>query len=467
VTYSTVLALARAGAVDAAWSLLEASWPKQHDPAALALKGRLLKDRAAALGGAARISLLRQAAGAYAAAAEGRAATYPLINAATLSFLGADGARAEELARQTLALLDGGEYETDTPYWLGATRAEALLLLGREGDARTALARAIAAAPRAWEDHAVTIRQFRLILSEQGRSWDWLNAMRPPTALHFAGPVSLGDGESTVQAAIERAVDVLAPCSATGALAAGFDILAAESLLRSGAQLHIILPGSATNFVETSVRPFGEEWTGRFEAVLADATFETLDELYGVTTASVKLAEQMALGLAVQDALLRDAEPVMLRGRHERNTEGPGHFRTMEIMTGVARVTGASLSSPARLGALVGTPGSDLVPCSDLREAAELAMSLFEDKREAVTLDYGLSDDNGPIALERLETLQAISISDYPIASRQAALCLSAVDAPFRTVVAGEASSTAATFEYSSLWRRNALLDHQIGQQTR
>ncbi|WP_204306065.1 tetratricopeptide repeat-containing protein, partial [Stenotrophomonas maltophilia] len=78
------------------------------DPAVLALHGRLLKDRALGLSGPARQATAAQAADAYAAAARLRPATYPLINAATLSLIaGAHGA-VQRLADEALALLDAG-----------------------------------------------------------------------------------------------------------------------------------------------------------------------------------------------------------------------------------------------------------------------------------------------------------------------------------------------------------------------
>ncbi|MDZ7587872.1 MAG: tetratricopeptide repeat-containing protein [Parasphingorhabdus sp.] len=124
-----ILGLARAGASARAWELFTAAgWnARADDPAALTLKGRLLKDQAKMAEGPARATIFRHSADAYAAAAALAPATYPLINAASLALLSEDEARARDLARQVLELLDSGEHTPDTPYWLTATRAEALL----------------------------------------------------------------------------------------------------------------------------------------------------------------------------------------------------------------------------------------------------------------------------------------------------------------------------------------------------
>ncbi|MET0273023.1 MAG: hypothetical protein ABW360_08540, partial [Phenylobacterium sp.] len=61
-----IIAHARAGALDHAWRLfVETGLEGADEPAALSVKGRLLKDRARAAEGVARRDLYRQAAAAY------------------------------------------------------------------------------------------------------------------------------------------------------------------------------------------------------------------------------------------------------------------------------------------------------------------------------------------------------------------------------------------------------------------
>ncbi|HYD36647.1 MAG TPA: tetratricopeptide repeat-containing protein, partial [Allosphingosinicella sp.] len=146
------------------------------DPAALGVRGRLLKDRALERDGAERRRLYGEAAAAYRSAAALSGSTYPLINAASLSLLSGDETQARTLAGQILRQIEADPDEPETPYYRAATRAEALLLLDREAEARAAFAEAIALAPRAWEDHASTLRQFALILAALGRDSAWLDA---------------------------------------------------------------------------------------------------------------------------------------------------------------------------------------------------------------------------------------------------------------------------------------------------
>lgn len=471
-----VLSLARAGAADAAWAMLESAGPGEaSDSAALSLRGRLIKDRATSTDGAVRSGLLSEAAAAYLAAARlSPTATYPLINAATLSLLGGDPARAAALAQETLALLDGGAHEPDTAYWLTATRAEALLLLGRETEARGALDAAVAGTPLAWEDRAVTLRQFRRILAHQGRPAGWLDALRPPPAVHFAGPIGIAPHDARLEAELAAAAEALGAGTATGALAAGFDIAAAEALLRAGVRLQIILPAQVDAFVEGSVRPAGADWLARFEAVLAAAAgVDEIDAAAGLTAASVAIAEEMAIGTMVSEARARDGEAVLLRLAGA--APGVAGARLVSVSADAAAGGAASpgLAGPKRPVALLGTrhagasrlaaltqatacvtPSGVHAACGDLAATAGAALALFDDSAEAqVVLDYAPPHGDGTPDTAALDTLLEMSAQRYPIVTRSAALALAACGAPVITAPAGASGGLAAPVEFYSLWR--------------
>ena len=243
------------------------------DAAVLSVRGRLLKDRALAAKGAERRRLYRNAADAYASAgAIGGGANYPLINAATLSLLAGERRRAQAFARQVLERDRHGADESETPYWKVATRAEALLLLGDVAGARSVLEKAIATAPCAYEDHASTLRQFGLILEALKEDKSWLDACRPPRALHFAGHMAVPPNARATIREIHDVLETERIGFGYGALAAGADILIAQALLERGAELHVVVPGSTGKFRQTSVAPSGKVWAGRFDDILRSAT---------------------------------------------------------------------------------------------------------------------------------------------------------------------------------------------------
>lgn len=314
-----IVALARAGATERAWELLRAFEEDgaADDPAVLTVRARLLKDQAMGAAEAERRRLYRDSAAAYRRASELRPGTYPLINAASLSLLGGDAVEAGRLARQVLERIDAEPDEPETPYWRGATRAEALLLLGRHDEARSALAEAVALAPRAWEDHAATLRQFRLILETQGQGAGWLDAHRPPRSLHFGGHMSF-DARVSRRAHLDEAIAAAMAEERVGfgfgALAAGADILVAEALLERGAELHAVLPGGPEAFAAVSVDPFGKGWRKRFDALLDLAA--TVRTVRPVGTAPsremIALADEIAMGAAAMNARRLESEALQL-----------------------------------------------------------------------------------------------------------------------------------------------------------
>lgn len=310
-TLLSIVALARSGALERAWAAFEAGGFGEA-PAALTVRGRLLKDRARQARGDERDGLFREAAVAYERAAAGSDnPAYPLINAATLSRLAGDEAGSRRLAERVLALIDQGQDGPETPYYREATRAEALLLLGRHDQAQASLAAAVALAPKAWEDHASTLRQFGLILEAQGQDAGWLDAHRPPRTLHFAGHMGLGIETDALTAEVADFLGRERVGFGYGALAAGADIVIAESLAASGAELHVVLPADPEAFATASV---GADWRRRYEAVLARAdTVEVAGRPSPLADAAGnQLAAETAMGRAAMQAQLLMTEAVQL-----------------------------------------------------------------------------------------------------------------------------------------------------------
>lgn len=303
-----IAALTRAGASARAWELFVANgWDSRvDDPAALSLKGRLLKDRARARSGAERAALFAAAADAYAAAHMLGPAPYRAINAATARLLAGDPAGAAAGAREVLALLDQAGPATDTAYYLAATRAEALLLLDDQAGAERALAQAIAADPDGWDDRAVTLGQLREILHAQAVEAPWLSRFAPPASLHFAGHMGIvagGPGEVALAEATDSLLARHGVGFGWGALAAGSDIVIAERLLAAGAELHVVLPCPPQNFAAQSVAPAGGDWLQRYDRLLPQAASLRVAG-YSPATVHDPLATAQAGVLAIGGALL-------------------------------------------------------------------------------------------------------------------------------------------------------------------
>ena len=439
---SMIRQLARAGDTERAWELFaEAGFANESAHAdTLTLKGRLIKDRALKAPVGERSPLLKAASQAYLHAADSAPATYPLINAATIALLDGNRPQAAELAQRVLAMLDSGDHEAETAYWLNATRAEACLLLGRGEDARAALAKAVRQAPRAWEDHASTLRHFRLILEMLGQPNDWLDAHRPPASLHFSGIIHVAPDQAGSSAGIADAVEALRPGFAFGALAAGADIMAAEILLEQGAELHIVLPAMIEAFRRDSVSGFGAEWDHRFDAIVAAAaSIDAIDTLDAVSQCGIYVSDEMAMGMAIRQAAmletgataLRIGEGVRAQGstldaawqkrglpirrvtldRAERSTAPPlpAFAREAVIALPGRHDSGALADAGGRIGSI---GGYTIARFDDPVTAAHAALAEADDN---VTLGvaYGAfdPDDDGP---DRLETAIRIARTAHP-----------------------------------------------------
>ncbi|HEY0312172.1 MAG TPA: hypothetical protein VGC56_06715 [Allosphingosinicella sp.] len=327
-TLLRVVARVGAGALDDAWRLFVESGfaDALDDPEAARVEGRLLKERAAREHGSKRENLYLRAAAAYKRGIHD-GATYPLINAATLSLLGGDPAQAAAYARDVLTSLDAHPEEPETPYWRAATRAEALLLLDREAEAGAAFAEAIDLAPQAWEDHASTLRQFALILAEQGRDAAWLERHRPPRSLHFAGHMSF-DARVGRRAHLDESIAAILEEEKVGfgygALAAGADIIVAEALVARGAELHAVLPGGAEAFAAVSVDPFGRGWRRRFDALLKQAATVRAVAPVGIAPdrEMVALGDEIAMGAAALNGRRLESEALRLVVRPKGEGDG-------------------------------------------------------------------------------------------------------------------------------------------------
>lgn len=308
--------LARAGALARAEALFAESGygAATDDPAALAVKGRLLKGRALLATGKEQANLFKLSAAAYAAADAIAPAPYLLINVATLTALRGEAGLAAQVAEVVLERIAAGSV-AETPYWLAATQAEALLLKGDVRGANAALAEAVAHDPDGWADHAATLRQLGQILDCQGLSKDWLIPYRPPKSLHFAGHLGVApDTKDDLRAKVDALIAAEGIGFGYGALAAGADIVIAEALLAHGAALHVILPTAERAFIEQSVSPYDKAWLPRFRSCLkkAASVVEATRIAGHYEPRAAALASDMAMGAALLNARSLESSAIQL-----------------------------------------------------------------------------------------------------------------------------------------------------------
>lgn len=328
--YPHIIRLARSGSPGRAWSMMEEHGllDSDTDQRALTLQARLVKDHAKRAEGGERARLFADAAALYAKAGALDNASYPLINAASLSLLAGKADQSAKLARDVLAALDANPDEAETPYWLGATRAEALLLLGDETGARAALRNAVAKQPAAYEDHAATIGQFELLCSELGFDAAWLNQIRPPKVIRFSGLMHTALAEKAAQDSIAEWLERENIGFGFGAVAAGADIWIAEALMARGAQLHIVLPCELSAFRKHSVTSVDFAWGDRFDRLIAGAADVTVLSVAQMpSAAAVTRGDSVAWGMAQRRAaaLRTDIKQLRIAGTQDERGHDTQH----------------------------------------------------------------------------------------------------------------------------------------------
>ncbi|MGL5837087.1 MAG: tetratricopeptide repeat-containing protein [Sphingorhabdus sp.] len=439
-TPKSILAMARSGATQRAWDAFAAAKldERREDPDALTLKGRLLKDRARQAAGEKRSILFAEAGAAYEQAAAFRADSYPLINAAAMALFAGDRVRAELFATKVQHMIESGADSGETPYWGEATRAEALLLLGRMDDAKTSLARAIALAPQAWEDHAATLGQFAALLAEMRSDLSWLDPLRPPSTLHFSGILGIATDDDVARSAIAEAVARISPGFAYGALAAGADIIAAEAVVAGGAELHVVLPSDPAEFRQTSVDPFGYDWARRFDRLMDIAHSVVICGQEGRTTeGGVRFAEYQAMGLAIEKAEQLKTQAVALR------IEPADRIVPADPWTGTGRPlehvavskSNDDIASPLPASQLwfdIAIEGETPQSFDSLFAAVEILRS---SAGKGMAIDCRIGDHI------QIAALSARAEAGLVIASREAALALLAAGMASRIEVIGEMAS--------------------------
>ena len=288
--YLAVLALARSGATDQArrrydtlglGTISPDSVPIRLAQDLAGLGARLDKDMALRATGESRARWSQRSAEAYQRAHERHGSAFLAVNAATMWLVARDRGRADHMAKQALATLEGQTSQAgEDRYWDAASEAEAALVLGDATRAADALGRAGRATAGDHASRATTLRQLRMICDLVGIDPAILHPILNPSVVHFCGHRMAPEGargrftvadEPRIGEELRKTFAGLGAGFGFGSLAAGADILAAEALLEIGAHVHVLLPFDREEFARTSVAPAGEGWVRRFERCLAEA----------------------------------------------------------------------------------------------------------------------------------------------------------------------------------------------------
>lgn len=272
-----VLALARMGDGEQAMELYKGyGLDTSPNPHHRAISARILKDSALETDdAAARREALLAASRAYKRIYSESGDAYPGINAATLAFLAGHEDESRQIAE---SILSQSEIAEPASYYSAATRAEALLICGKIGEAAAAIGRACELPGVNSGAKAGSSAQLSLVAKAAGLDdaacRELLECILPPSVMHYCGHIFRENdaAETRLRGEVEAFMERENVGFAYGALAAGADILIAEAALARGAELHVTLPFLKSDFITQSVTLAGGKWLERFEACLEAAT---------------------------------------------------------------------------------------------------------------------------------------------------------------------------------------------------
>ena len=303
------LALARIGSSERALQILtELGGERASDAETLGLTARIYKELGTAATDSAKAKeWLHQAQHLYQLGLEKGGSAYCGINAATIAVLLEDYDQAARLARLTLH-----QKPQNDEYYDLATRAEAALIQKNEVEAASLYKQACSVAGDRWADVASTRKQCRMLARNLYGIQSKFDECFPSGAIAiFAGHIIDAPGRRTPRFPAQAEKDVLARVNqwlvekkiraSYSSAAAGSDIIFLTAAQQSGIRTHIILPFAATDFIETSVRPAGEQWVERFHTLLGKATSVTIvnDQAAGDRSAAYDFTNRMIAAKAM------------------------------------------------------------------------------------------------------------------------------------------------------------------------
>ncbi len=244
---------------------------------------------------------------------------YTGINAATMSAIAGRSMQGREIATSVIALIG----ESANGFWELATLGEAHLLTKNRDRCVEYYIKARQLAGNDWGKVISVHNQLWLLNHYVAVPKEVLRIFAPPEVVAFAGhmvdapnrntprfPASI---EGKVKESIKGAIRTLHASIGYCSLACGADILFAEAMVEEGGEVHVLMPFSERDFLNTSLRFAGEHWVSRFEALLNKYPVNFIThENYGGNDDLFTLLGKVIFGSAVLRSQTYYQEPFLL-----------------------------------------------------------------------------------------------------------------------------------------------------------
>ena len=251
---------------------------------------------------------------------------YPCINISFMYFFSDEIETAKEYAEKAKRICEKLKSDGKNEYWVQATEAEALLVLGEIKDSVMSYVEAVSL-PDAQPSWISSTRKQAFQIAGQyddDKILDQIKTAFPTLGIvAFSGHVLDQPGsdprfppeaEGAAKSEIVKALEEMNASCGYSSAACGTDIIFLESMIERGAETHIFLPFAKKDFIEISVRRAGGNWVSRFERVLDLATsihYVTKEGYYG-ENALFSFCNNILLGFAAMRGRGMDEDPNLL-----------------------------------------------------------------------------------------------------------------------------------------------------------
>ena len=253
---------------------------------------------------------------------------YTGINAATMSIIAGKAVKGKEIAGELITKLS----EESPDFWEVATLAEAHLLKRDKAKSMALYFQLLQQAGDDWGKVNTVFNQLWLLNHYLPVPTEILKAFSPPTVVAFIGhmvdhkdrptprfPESI---EANVKKGILNAIKTLHAKIGYCSLACGSDILFAEAMAETNAQVTIYLPFNTEDFLKTSVAFAGDHWVKRFDELIKKYPVKIMTtERYDGNAELFSFHGTVLLGMTLLKSQMLHAEAALISVLSQTNRE--------------------------------------------------------------------------------------------------------------------------------------------------
>lgn len=341
---------------------------------------------------------------------------YTGINAATMSAIAGRSMQGREIATSVIELIG----DSSNGFWELATLGEAYLLTKNRDRCVEYYIKARQLAGNDWGKVISVHNQLWLLNHYVAVPKEVLRIFAPPEVVAFAGHMVDAPNRQTprfpaaieekVKDSIKGAIRTLHASIGYCSFACGADILFAEAMAEEGGEVHVLMPFSKSDFINTSLRFAGDHWVDRFETLLTKYPINFItQENYGGNDDLFTLLGKVIFGSAILRSQTYHQEPFLLTvlSEFDLKQKAGGTRDTIQMWPYPQKHTNINPDTMYHANEIVSTPSS--IPKVELARIA--------DRPVLYMACIGISDLL-PMEKERLEKMIRSYMEEQQLSSK-------------------------------------------------